>query len=192
MNENWLLGFKLKQMRQKKGLSLQEVAEKVGITAAFLSLVENGRSGISIGNLQSILDVYGYKLADLYEDANKDGRLLRLDQCQHLGYDTDGISSYILINEPKKSPIFPVHFRMNPGAAIGPITHTGEEICFVIEGSLEFKFENLETGEIERYIAEKWDTVTYPGRLQHTVTNISNNPAVLYSVIYYPEQMTSS
>jgi len=186
--DNWLIGLKLNQMRQKNELSLQEVAEKVGISAAFLSLVENGRSGISIGNLQKVLDVYGNKLADLYEDVSNGSKILHLEQCNHLGYDTEDISSYILVNDPKNSPIFPVHFRLNPGASIGPITHAGEEICFIIEGRFEFMFENEETGTIERCIAEKWDTVKYSGRQLHTVTNTWNAPSILYSVIYYTNE----
>ncbi len=185
---NWLLGFKLKQMRQKNGLSLQEVAEKVGITAAFLSLVENGHSGISIGNLQSTLTVYGNKLADLYETEGEDDRVLHLEQCEHLGFDVDGLESYILINDPQNAPIFPVHFRLKPGAAIGPISHTGNEICFIIEGTLEFLIQNPKTGEMDRHVAEKWDTITYSGSGLHTVTNISNTTAILYSVIYYTDE----
>ena len=186
--DNWLIGHKIKQMRQKSEMSLQEVAEKTGISAAFLSLVENGRSGISIGNLQKILDVYGNKLSDLYEETPLKSKVLRLDQCKHLGYDTEDISSYILVNDPKNSPIFPVHFRLNPGASIGPITHAGDEVTFIIEGRFEFIFENPETGEVERYIAEKWDTVKYSGKLIHTVTKVSNAPSVLYSVIYYTDE----
>jgi transcriptional regulator with XRE-family HTH domain len=185
--DNWLLGFKLKQMREKSGLKLKDVSEKVGISSAFLSLVENGRSGISIGKLQSILDVYGKKLSDLYEDASESNKVLPLEQCQQLGYDIEGISSYILLTDPGKAPIFPVHFRLEPGASIGPITHKGDEICFIIEGEFEFIFENLETGVIETYVAKKWDTVRYAGDLLHTVTNVSSNPSVLYSVIYYTD-----
>ncbi len=187
MMNNWLLGHKLKQMRQKKRYSLQAVAKKVGITAAFLSLVENGHSGISIGNLQSILTVYGQKLSDLYEAKDQSDRILRLEQCNHLGYDTDGIESYILVPDPQNMPIFPVHFRLAPGAAIGPIAHLGDEICFIIAGTLEFLIENPATGQMESYITEKWDTITYPGNGMHSVTNISDTTAILYSVIYYTD-----
>lgn len=184
----WIIGHKLKMFRQKKELSLQEAAEKAGISAPFLSMVENGRSGISLGNLQKLLDVYGHRLADLSEEPFKEGKVLKLDQCEHMGYDDEGLSSYILVKNPKESPIFPAHFRLAPNAAIGPISHAGDEICFVIEGTFEVLIENPETNEVERFVVEKWDTIQYAGRNTHTWTNISNQTGILYSFIYYTEK----
>ena len=153
-------------------------------------MVENDRSGISLGNLQNLLDIYGYRLSDLSEEPCQHGRVLRLDQCEHLGYDEEGITSYILMKDPKNSPVFPVHFRIEPGMSIGPISHDGEEIGFVVEGTFEILMMNEETKEEERYILEKWDTVTFPGRYTHKVTNISNQMGILYSFIYYtPKDM---
>lgn len=187
-NNFWMIGHKLKMFRQKRELSLHDAAEKAGISAPFLSMVENGRSGISLGNLQKILDVYGYRLADLSEDPFKEGKVLKLDQCEHMGYDTEGVSSYILVRNPKDSPIFPAHFRLEPNAVIGPISHAGEEICFVVEGTFEVLIDNLETNETERNIVEKWDTIQYSGRNTHKWTNISNQVGILYSFIYYTEK----
>lgn len=184
-NDNsWMIGHKLKMFRQKQELSLQEAAERAGFTASFLSMVENGRSGIGLGNLQKILDIYGCRLADLSEEPIQNSRVLRLDQCEPLGYSEEGISSYVLVNDPKNSPIFPVHFRVEPGMSIGPISHDGEEMGFVIEGTFELLIVNKETKEEERYILEKWDTVIYPGRYEHKLTNISNQMGIIYSVIY--------
>lgn len=56
------LGTKLRALRTDRGLSIAEVADATGISASFLSLVENGRSDIAIGRLMRLIDFYGVGL----------------------------------------------------------------------------------------------------------------------------------
>ena len=43
--DNYIIGTKLKEFRQQAGLSLAKVAESVGVTPAFISMVETGNAG---------------------------------------------------------------------------------------------------------------------------------------------------
>lgn len=45
--DNYITGTKLKGFRQQKGLSLAKAAHEIGVTPAFISMVENGKCGIS-------------------------------------------------------------------------------------------------------------------------------------------------
>lgn len=67
---NVILGEKVKEMRWKKGLTRETLAEKVGVSPRFLADVESGKIGVSIQSLK--------KLA-LSLDASTD-YLLGLDQ----------------------------------------------------------------------------------------------------------------
>ena len=40
--DNYITGTKLKGFRQQKGLSLAKAAHEIGVTPAFISMVENG------------------------------------------------------------------------------------------------------------------------------------------------------
>ena len=59
------LGSALKNLRRDRRLSLQDVSAGTGISASFLSLVENGKSDITIGRLVRLVTFYGIHLGDL-------------------------------------------------------------------------------------------------------------------------------
>lgn len=56
---------KLKQARMRKGLSIYEVAEKVGITAGQVSKIERRLCGISPRNAPALADVLGLTLDEV-------------------------------------------------------------------------------------------------------------------------------
>ena len=62
------LGTKLRALRSDRGNSIAEVSDATGISASFLSLVENGRSDIAIGRLMRLIDFYGVGLATLRQN----------------------------------------------------------------------------------------------------------------------------
>ena len=67
------LGAQLRALRGARRVSLGDVARETGISASFLSLVENGRSDITIGRLTRLVDYYGIRhgrisLSDLFRD----------------------------------------------------------------------------------------------------------------------------
>src|SRR5438105_3725718 len=59
------LGDALKALRRQRGYSLVQVAKETGISKSFLSLVESGRSDITIGRLLRLVTFYGAHIADL-------------------------------------------------------------------------------------------------------------------------------
>src|SRR4029079_5761908 len=59
------LGSALRAARPAKALSLSAVAAATGISPSFLSLVENGKSDITIGRLVRLVTFYGIHLGDL-------------------------------------------------------------------------------------------------------------------------------
>ena len=63
--DNYIIGTKLKEFRQQAGLSLAKVAESVGVTPPFISMVENGKCGISFQKVHALVKLYGKTLADV-------------------------------------------------------------------------------------------------------------------------------
>src|SRR5262249_40404772 len=59
------LGEALKLLRHQRGHSLIEVSRGTGISRSFLSLVESGRSDITIGRLLRLVTFYGAQISDL-------------------------------------------------------------------------------------------------------------------------------
>ena len=59
------LGTTLRTIRTARGFSLAQVAAATGISRSLLSLIETGRSDITVGRLTRLAALYEIRLADL-------------------------------------------------------------------------------------------------------------------------------
>jgi len=59
------LGLRLKEARQARGLSLQEAADRAGVSRRFLVEAEAGRTNPTLGRLAALAGTYGIPLRDL-------------------------------------------------------------------------------------------------------------------------------
>ncbi|MGL5716106.1 MAG: helix-turn-helix domain-containing protein [Paraclostridium sp.] len=56
------LGAKLRQMRAVKGLTMRQVSEATGITQQSISKYENDAINPGFDNVQTLCNLYGYKI----------------------------------------------------------------------------------------------------------------------------------
>ena len=68
------LGRRLRAFRATRGLSLVQLAKRTGISSSFLSLVEQGKSDITITRLLRLANLYEVGLGDLISDDGAAGR----------------------------------------------------------------------------------------------------------------------
>ena len=54
---------KLKMMREKAGLRQGQIADYLGVTQTFISKVEAGERNLTVDQLESVVNLYGYSLA---------------------------------------------------------------------------------------------------------------------------------
>ncbi len=60
------LGVRLKQVREKSGLSLREVARQLGVSPSFVSQIENGKSQPSVATLYSMTQLLDVSIDELF------------------------------------------------------------------------------------------------------------------------------
>lgn len=60
-----MLGNKLRQLREERGLTQSELADQVGIVTSFISLMEHGERQPSIDTLAKLADVLGVGIDEL-------------------------------------------------------------------------------------------------------------------------------
>ena len=64
---------KLKMMREKAGLRQGQIADYLGVTQTYISKVETGERNLTVDQLESVINLYGYSLAafaDMEQDAH--------------------------------------------------------------------------------------------------------------------------
>ena len=75
---NHITGEKLREFRLQSGLSIATAADAVSVTPAFISMVENGKCGISFQKIHSLVTLYGKTLSDLTTVSSSESRIINL------------------------------------------------------------------------------------------------------------------
>lgn len=62
-----LLGARIKELRKRKGLTQEQLAEKVDLATRYISLIEVGRSSPSLETIENIASTLEVELQDLFD-----------------------------------------------------------------------------------------------------------------------------
>lgn len=63
------IGGRVRAMRRNREWTLQEVANKSGLSVSYLSDIERGRTNPSMATAAKLAEVFGMELAELFEGA---------------------------------------------------------------------------------------------------------------------------
>lgn len=139
------LGAKLRALRTDRSHSIAEVADATGISASFLSLVENGRSDIAIGRLMRLIGFYGVSLSTLFPDEQgADVDVIRRAEYHHVESREEGIDVVPLAREGARAMTPFIATYAAGGGMAEPTPYEGEVFTMVLEGSIVI---DLEGGE---------------------------------------------
>lgn len=175
------VGWKLRKLRQVRGLKLQDIAKGTGLSASFLSMVETGKSDITLAKLQRIVQFYGITIGSLLDGTSADRVITRANERELLDSPAEGVKTKLMVPDLNRR-IEAVLMTFEPGADYeGSLSHEGEEVIFIVQGRLE-----LILDETERYVLNEGDTASYSSTRTHRFRNIHSNVSILYGVVTPP------
>jgi DNA-binding transcriptional MerR regulator/quercetin dioxygenase-like cupin family protein len=129
------LGTKLRRLRKAAGLRLVQAADKVGISAGFLSAIELSQANPSISTLQKLAAAYDTTVLALYNRPAQPSRIVRKTG-RHVLRTDSGIAMELLSTDAKM--LQSMLFRLPPGTGSdGAYAHEGEEFIYMLQGTLE-------------------------------------------------------
>ena len=67
MDKKILLGKRLRELRKRKGIKQEKLAELIGVEPASISNIENGKNYPSMTNLESILRVIECSFLEVFD-----------------------------------------------------------------------------------------------------------------------------
>jgi transcriptional regulator with XRE-family HTH domain len=135
------LGASLRSIRKSRGLSLAQVAAATGISRSLLSLIETGRSDITVGRLTRLALLYDIRVADLVpEPRHADPIVVRADDRQRIHYAAEGIDVEVLVPDgPHTMQALLATF--SPLARMQDyIPQPSEQFTHVVEGRIRTEF----------------------------------------------------
>ncbi len=158
-------------MRKKKGLNLIEFAAQVDLSASYLSQIENARVNVALSTLVEIGNQLGVPLITLFAEEEKSMvGLVKRDNRQWFPLSGQAVES-ILLKYMSNMEICII--RLPPGENSGiSDQHPGEEVCFVIKGSIRTIL-----NEDTAYELVEHDMIYYQSSTPHRWENLSQETA---------------
>ncbi len=157
-------GLRFRRLRQRRNLSLAQVASATGVSVGFLSALERGQMRASIGTLRRIARYYRTNILSFFEPAKDNSKLVRPTERKVLET-TKGVRMELLAWG--NTAMEPHLFRIKPGGGSGEsYTHEGEEFLHILRGEFEIW---LNTDE--RYRMRPGDSLYFQSSTPHRWRN---------------------
>ena len=181
-----VVGARVAQLRERLGMTLDQLAARTGFTKGYLSKIENSRKVPPIGSLSRIAQALHTEITELLRPQGKSATsafcLVRANERLPVvrggtafGYD------YVSLADTRS------HKRMEPFLFTFPsqidkhvyFEHEGEEFIFVLSGRVEWQAGS------EKVILEPGDSVYFDSRLPHRGRALDGEASALV-VTYSP------
>ncbi|MEP9384897.1 helix-turn-helix domain-containing protein [Nocardioides cheoyonin] len=161
------LGPRLRDARQRQGLTIDQVAQMTDLTKGFISRLERDMTSPSVATLVTICDALSLPVGELFTAPKTD--LVRRTQAPRIQLTGQGAEERLLTPRAQ-SRLQMVRSTIEPLASAGSELYTLNaelEVLHVLKGQIELVF----TGQTE--LLGTGDTMTFAGREPHTWRNPS-------------------
>ncbi|MBY0098159.1 helix-turn-helix domain-containing protein [Mesobacillus maritimus] len=168
------IGSKIRDIRNRKKITIAQMCEATGLSKGFISNVENNNTSPSISTLQTIATFLKVPLPYLLLEKDQQMQVVKKESRTTTSF--NGLKVEHLASKEG------LHLRMvefPPGASLGePHAHQGVETHLVLEGKLL-----AEQGE-DQSIVEAGDSFSWNACVPHYVKNIGDGKAVVLIAAY--------
>lgn len=172
------LGSRLRALRRKRHLTLEQVAGATGLNKGYLSRLESGEKSPSIATTLKLAKALEVPIAALFGEAveETDLHLVRVaSRVAASGPAGSGDYQLVPLSQGSSSEGL-VAFVLHPSDQFeedGRAEHAGTESLYVLEGKVEMRLADRSIG------LSVGDYLQFPGHLSHQIRKVSNRASVL-------------
>jgi transcriptional regulator with XRE-family HTH domain len=169
------LGRHIRTARTAHNLTLEQLAERTGLSRSYLSNVERNVNSPTISTLRTILDALGVSLAQMFRTVEGERTLVvrPAERVERARTGNDQVR-YELLNPNPTGRLEMLIMKVAPGASSGllPHTHVGEEVGFMVSGRLRYWVDGIS------YELSAGDSINYESSRPHRYENPGDETAV--------------
>lgn len=164
-------------------MTLNELADKTGVTASYLSQLERNIIDPSLSSLRKISSALGAPIYTFLDDEGKQTVVIRADKRLKLELPNSSMIYEFLTPTVSNKMISPkmeiIYFQMDPKSwsSEEPLIHAADECVFVLDGVIEVLL-----GE-EKYVLNKGDSIYINENTPHRFYNPGEQKAFGTSTI---------
>jgi transcriptional regulator with XRE-family HTH domain len=189
-NKNTVVGSKIKGIRESKSLSVEEIAERSGLSVEQVNSIENDENLPSLGPLIKIARALGVRLGTFLDDSDALGPVVcRAEEHNNsISFSNDASDArknmeyFSLAKEKAGRHMEPFIIDIQPSEEkdFKLSAHEGEEFIYVLSGELE-----IEYGK-EKYLLKEGDSIYYDSIVKHHVHGVAGKAAKILALVYIP------
>jgi transcriptional regulator with XRE-family HTH domain len=179
------IGKRIKSLRNKKRITLESLAIETGFTKGYLSKVEKSQKAPPVSTLGTIARALGVTISSLLGEESSATPICLVKKGERSLIARDGTSfgySYEAVAHKFRNKIMepfiltlPVHPKKRT-----LYQHEGQEILFVLEGTMKFLH------GAEELIVEEGDCVYFDSGIPHFGESVGNKVVKCFMVIFSP------
>lgn len=179
------LGKRIRSMRFRRGLTVQQLAEASGLSKGFISQVENDRTSPSLATLRDLARALDTTVAYLVVEDEQAPYVVRQISRPRIQHDGNGARMEVLSMQPRRN--LELTLAELPAGAQTPNgsgTVLGELCMVCLDGRV-----TVTCGE-HTLVLEKGDSCHHDGQLPHTIENTGTETArVLIAATAVPAEL---
>ncbi len=182
------LGSKVRELRQNKHYTLQDVAAKTGLSKPFLSQIENDHVVPPVATLLKLARAFNVGLAHFFQDQAGSDKItvtrrherVRVEKRPH---HQKGEVNYVyealdIKKVNKQMEPFMVEFPVQETSQMVFVSHDGEEFLHLLDGRLEFR-------SVDRVeVLEAGDSIYFESDMSHSFRCLGEKPARALVVVW--------
>jgi transcriptional regulator with XRE-family HTH domain len=165
------IAARIRSIRQRKGITLEELARECGLDRGYLSRIERGHKTPSIGALMKVGEALDVQMAHLFGESIEPSAITVVRRNQYTTFPgPPGAKDIFEMVMPESAArrVSLVMVSPGPETTTGAAEHPGEEIIFGLEGQTEVSFADRTIT-----IAEG-DCVHFDGHLKHSIRKVGS------------------
>ena len=187
MENKGSVGHRLRTVREERGLSQRELAQRAGVSTNAISLIERDENSPSVSTLQSLATALNVRMSYFFDD-QKTTQVLHVKAANRPAISNGGVQIEGLDGKLDYQEMEPFLVSLQPisGSGERQVVHTGHELVYCLSGNVEY----LIDGKI--YPLEVGDILLFEAHLPHLWRNVTDKDATILLVLQSTGQTAQS
>lgn len=165
------IGNKIKELRNRNGLTQQELADRTELTKGFISQLERGQVSPSIVTLLDLIECLGTTASEFFKETEEE-RVVFSEEGFFEKVDDAGNSIQWIVPTAQKYHMEPLLVVIQPHQTLEEDKpHDGEEFGYLMSGRIK-----LHLGDAV-YTVKAGESFFYPAKRKHRIENPGSRPA---------------
>ncbi|WP_042264513.1 helix-turn-helix domain-containing protein [Paraburkholderia heleia] len=181
------LGATIRELRQRHGLTIAQVADQAGISRGMLSKIENAQTSTGLDVLHRIAQALGVSLSSLFRNFDVpqgDAQLVKKGAGMEVvrkGTKRGHTYHLLAYDQGPRKPFEPFLITLEDEAERFPtFEHPGTEFIHMLKGVIEYRH-----GQ-QTYVLHPGDTLTFQADIPHGPERLIKTPIQFLSIFIYP------